>query len=327
MLTYIFRRLLHMIPTLAVISVLVFIVIQLPPGDYVDSQLAQLAESDAQADIEAAQALRKQLGLDKPAWQQYFKWIGGFFVGDFGYSFEWRRPVVELIGERLLLTFALSFSSLLFIYILAIPIGIYSARHQHSVGDYAFSSLAVLGLCIPNFILALAAMFVVVFYFGGSAGGLFSPEYRFAPWSIAKFLDMLSHLWVPVIVIGAASMAGSMRVMRNSMLNVLREQYITAARAKGVSEFKVIYKYALRVAANPFITGLGMQLPRLISGSVIVAIVLGLPTTGPMFLKALKVQDMYLAGSFLMFLAILLLLGNLISDILLAISDSRIRLE
>ncbi|MCD4823648.1 MAG: ABC transporter permease [Phycisphaerae bacterium] len=327
MLNYILRRLLHMIPTLIVISVLVFVIIQLPPGDFVDSLEAELQESDSVASKEAMEQLREQYGLDKPMWEQYFKWISGFVVGDFGYSFEWRRPVVELIGERLALTFALSFGSLVFIYLIAIPIGIYSARHQNSMGDYAFSSFAVLGLCIPNFVLALVAMFVVVFLLGGSAGGLFSPEYRFEPWSFGKFLNMLSHLWVPIIVVGAAGMAGSMRVMRNSMLNVLREQYITTARAKGVSEFKVVYKYALRVAANPFITGLGMQLPRLISGSVIVAIVLGLPTTGPMFLKSLQGQDMYLAGSFLMFLAILLLLGNLLSDILLAISDPRIRLE
>lgn len=327
MLSYIFRRLLHMIPTLAVISVLVFIVIQLPPGDFVDALAAQLKESDSDLGEEAAEQLREQYGLNKPYWQQYFNWVGGFMVGDFGHSFEWRKPVVELIGERLALTVMLSFGSLAFIYIVAIPIGIYSARHQHSVGDYTFSSLSVLGLCIPNFILALVAMYIAVFYLGSSAGGLFSPEYRYAPWGIGKFLDLLGHLWIPVVVIGAAGTAGSMRVMRNSMLNVLREQYIITARAKGVSETKVVYKYALRVAANPFITGLGMQLPKLISGSVIAAIVLGLPTTGPMFLKALQVQDMYLAGTFLMFLAILLLVGNLLSDILLAVSDPRIRLE
>jgi len=327
MLSYILKRLLHMIPTLAVISVLVFVVIQLPPGDYVDSQLAKLDESDSQADIESAHQLRKQLGLDKPVWQQYVKWIGGFFVGDFGYSFEWRKPVVELIGERLALTVMLSFGTMIFVYIVAIPIGIYSARHQHSVGDYSFTAIGVLGLCIPNFILALLAMSVAVFVFGGSAGGLFSPEYRYVSWSFGKFLDLLEHLWVPVIVIGAAGTAGSIRVMRNNMLNTLREQYITTARAKGVSETKVVYKYALRVAVNPLITNLGMQLPQLISGSVIVAIVLGLPTTGPMFLKALQVQDMYLAGTFLMFLAVLLLIGNLISDVLLAVVDPRIRLE
>ncbi|MCD6365296.1 MAG: ABC transporter permease [Planctomycetes bacterium] len=325
--TYILRRLLHMIPTLVVISVLVFIVIQLPPGDFVTSQLAALAESDSQADMEVGAKIREQLGLDKPLWQQYFGWVGGFFVGDFGYSFEWRRPVIDLIGERLMLTFVLSFSTLLIIYLIAIPVGTYSACHQNSFGDYVFTSIGVLGLCIPNFILALVAMFVTVFLLGGSAGGMFSAEYRYAEWSVGKFIDLLKHLWVPVVVVGAAGTAGRIRVMRNSMLNVLREQYIMTARAKGLSENKVIYKYGLRIAINPLISGLGLQLPKLVSGSVIAAIVLGLPTTGPMFYKALMVQDMYLAGTFLMFLAVLLLLGNLMADILLAIADPRIRLE
>ena len=316
-----------MIPTLAVISVLVFVIIQLPPGDYVDAEMARLAESGTQADQEAYVALRSQLGLDKPAWQRYFKWIGGFITGDFGYSFEWRKPVSELIGNQIGMTVVLSLSATLFIYAVSIPIGVYSARRQHSLGDYGFTALSVLGLCVPNFILALVAMFVAVFYLGSSAGGLFSPEFRYADWSWNRFVDLLGHLWVPILVIGAAGTASLIRVMRNSMLNVLREQYITTARAKGLPEYKVIYKYGLRVAINPLISSLGLHLPNLISGSVIVGIVLGLPIIGPMFYQALMVQDMYLAGAFLMFLAILLLLGNLLADILLALADPRIRLE
>lgn len=324
--SYVLRRLLHMIPTLVVISVLVFVVIELPPGDFVDSHLAKLAESDSPVDKQAAEHLREQLGLTRAPWERYLQWMGGMLRGDFGYSFEWRRPVVELIGERLGLTFLLSFSTIAFIYAVAIPIGVYSARHQHTLGDYAFTAIGVIGLCIPSFILALLVMFVAVFYLGGSAGGLFSPQYRYAAWSFWKFVDLLKHIWVPVVVIGAAGTAGLIRIMRNSMLNVLREPYVTTARAKGLRERTVVYKYGLRVAINPLISNLGMQLPRMVSGAVIVAIVLGLPTTGPMFYKALMVQDMYLAGTFLMFLAILLLLGNLLADILLAVVDPRIRL-
>ena len=325
--SYVIRRLLHMIPTLVVISVLVFVVIELPPGDFVDSHLAKLAESDSPVDKQAAEQLREQLGLNRAPWQRYLQWMGGMLGGDFGYSFEWRRPVVELIGERLGLTFLLSFTTIAFIYAVAIPIGVYSARHQHTLGDHAFTALGVIGLCVPSFILALLAMFVTVFYLGGSAGGLFSPEYRYAPWGWSRFVDLLKHIWVPMVVIGAAGTAGLIRIMRNSMLNVLRQPYITTARAKGPREGTVVYKYGLRVAINPLISDLGMQLPRMVSGAVIVAIVLGLPTTGPMFYKALMVQDMYLAGTFLMFLAILLLLGNLLADILLAAVDPRIRLE
>lgn len=327
MLTFILRRLLHMIPTIIVISVLVFVVIQLPPGDFIDSLQAELAESDSQADREALASLRQQYHLDKPKVLQYLYWIGGFVKGDFGYSFEWRRPVGELIWDRLGMTILVSLGSMAFVWIVAIPLGIYSARHQHSVGDYAASVAAFTGISVPNFVLAMGALYVSVFWFGASAGGLFSPQYQFAPWSAGRVLDLLKHLWVPAVVVGAAGMAGAMRVMRNAMLNVIREPHITTARAKGLPERLVLYKYALRVAINPMITSLGMMLPQFISGSVIVAIVLALPTIGPMFLRSLETQDMYLAGTILMFMAILLLLGNLMSDILLALCDPRIRLE
>ncbi|HCR16489.1 MAG TPA: ABC transporter permease [Candidatus Latescibacteria bacterium] len=327
MLAYTIRRLLRMIPTLIVISILSFVIIQLPPGDFFDSLQAQLAESDSKADQEAFTALREQYHLDQPLWKQYLYWVGGCIQGDFGYSFEWRRPVSELIAERLGLTFIMSFGSLLFMWFLAIPIGIYSARNRLSPGDYLLTFLAFIGLCVPGFVIALIAMYVSVFWFGGSAGGLFSPEYLYAPWSLARIWDLLQHLWVPVLVIGAAGTATMMRLMRTSMLDVLGEPYITTARAKGLAERWVIYKYAVRVAINPMISILGMQIPQLVSGSIIVAIVLGLPTTGPLFYRALETQDMYLAGTFLMLLAVLLLLGNLLADILLAWADPRIRLD
>ena len=327
MLAYTLRRLLRMIPTLIVISILSFVIIQLPPGDFFDSLQAQLAESDSKADQEAFTGLREQYHLDQPLWKQYLYWVGGCIQGDFGYSFEWRRPVSELIAERLGLTFMMSFGSLLFMWFLAIPIGIYSARNRLSPSDYLLTFLAFIGLCVPGFVIALVAMYVSVFWFGGSAGGLFSPEYLYAPWSLARVWDLLLHMWVPVVVIGAAGTATMMRLMRNSMLDVLGEPYITTARAKGLAERWVIYKYAVRVAINPMISILGMQIPQLVSGSIIVAIVLGLPTTGPLFYRALETQDMYLAGTFLMLLAILLLLGNLLADILLAWADPRIRLD
>ncbi|MDA0711114.1 MAG: ABC transporter permease [bacterium] len=327
MLTYIIRRLIRMIPTLFAISIMVFVIIQLPPGDFFDSLQAQLAESDSQADQEVFEALRRQYNLDKPMWQQYVYWITGCLHGDFGYSFEWRRPVSELIAERLGLTFIMASGALVFMWVVALPIGIFSARNRYSFGDYFWTFMAFIGLCVPGFIIALIAMYISVFWFGGSAGGLFSPELKYAEWSLAKVWDLLLHLWVPVVVIGAAGTAGLMRIMRTSMLDVLDEQYITTARAKGLAERWVIYKYAVRVAINPMISILGLQLPQLVSGSIIVAIVLGLPTTGPLFYRALETQDMYLAGTFLMLLAILLLLGNLVADILLAWADPRIRLE
>ena len=327
MLNYLVRRLVRMIPTLIVISILSFVIIQLPPGDFFDSLQAQLIESDSRADQEAFETLRKQYHLDQPLWKQYLYWIGGCLQGDFGYSFEWRRPVAELIGERLLLTFLISFGALLFMWCVAVPIGIYSARHRHSLGDYTLTFLAFIGLCLPGFVIALIAMYISVFWFGGSAGGLFSHAYQYAPWSLAKVWDLLKHLWVPVVVIGAAGTATMMRIMRTSMMDVLDEQYITTARAKGLAEHWVVYKYAVRVAINPMISILGMQIPQLVSGSIIVAIVLGLPTTGPLFYRALETQDMYLAGTFLLLLAVVLLLGNLLADILLALADPRIRLD
>lgn len=327
MLTYIFHRLLRLIPTLIAISIMAFLIIQLPPGDFFDSLQAQLAESDSQADQEAFDTLRKQYHLDEPIWKQYLFWIGGCLKGDFGYSFEWRRPVSELIGERLGLTFLMASGALLFMWLVALPIGIYSAQNRYSFGDYSLTFLAFIGLCVPGFIIALITMYVSVFWLGGSAGGLFSPEFKYAPWGFGKIWDLIAHLWVPVVVIGSAGTASLMRIMRTSMLDVLKEPYIITARAKGLSERWVIYKYAVRVAINPMISILGLQMPELVSGSIIVAIVLGLPTTGPLFYRALETQDMYLAGTFLMLLAILLLFGNLMADILLAWVDPRIRLE
>ncbi|MBN1866833.1 ABC transporter permease [Candidatus Sumerlaeota bacterium] len=327
MLTFIARRLLHMIPTLFVISIISFILIQLPKGDFFDSLQAELMANDNEASKESLEQQRIKYHLDKPLYQQYLYWVGGFFKGDFGLSLEWQRPVNELIYERLGLTFALAFGSLLFIYVVSIPIGVYSARRPNTVGDHVFTSIGVFGLCIPDFILAIVAMYVVVFWFGGDAGGMFSREQEFAPWTLTKVWDLIKHLPLPVFVVGVGGTAALIRIMRNSMLNCLKEQYITTARAKGLSEGKVVYKYGLRVAINPLISMLGMQFPTLISGSTIVAIVLSLPTMGPMYLRALQTQDMFLAGTFLLFLSTMLLLGNLIADILLALADPRIRLE
>ena len=245
MLTYVARRLLRMIPTLIAISIMVFVIIQLPPGDFFDSLQAQLAESDSQADQEAFEALRRQYHLDLPIWQQYLHWVGGCLQGDFGYSFEWRRPVSDLIVERLGLTFLMASGALVFMWFVALPIGIYSARNRYSFGDYFLTFLAFIGLCVPGFIIALFAMYISVFWFGGSAGGLFSPEFKYADWSLDRVWDLLTHLWVPVLVIGAAGTASLTRIMRTSMLDVLDEQYITTARAKGLSELWVIYKLSL----------------------------------------------------------------------------------
>lgn len=327
MLAYIVRRLLQMIPTLFVVSIIVFVVIQLPEGDFFDSLQAQLTQTDSEANREALEQQRVKYHLNEPLWRQYLYWAGGMLKGDFGLSLEWQRPVGELIAEQIGLTVIVAFGTMLFTYIVAIPIGVYSARRQHTWGDRVFTAIGIFGLCVPNFILAIVGMYVVVFWFGGEAGGLFSRKYEFAPWGWGKVWDLIKHLPLPVFVVGMAGTASLIRIMRNSMLNCIKEQYITTARAKGLSEGKVIYKYGLRVAINPLISMLGLQLPTLISGGTIVAVVLSLPIIGPMFLRALQNQDMFLAGSFLMLLSVMLQIGNLLADIFLAVADPRIRLE
>lgn len=324
---YILRRLLAMIPTLMVISVVVFILIQLPPGDIITSQLEALQQQGMEVSTEQIQALRAQYHLDDPMVVQYIRWIFNFVQGDMGYSIKYQQPVNSLIWDRLGYTVLIALSSLLFTWVLAVPIGIYSAVRQYGFGDYFFTVVGLLGLATPNFMLALILMYLAHTWFGVSVGGLFSPDMVQADWSWPKLVDLLKHIWIPMIVIGTAGTASIMRVMRANLLDELKKPYVVTARAKGVRPLKLIFKYPVRIAINPFISTIGWLLPTLISGEAIVSIVLNLPTTGPLMLQALLSQDMYLAGSFIMLLSILTVVGMLLSDILLAIADPRIRYE
>lgn len=327
MLQYILRCILYMIPTLILISVVSFIIIQLPPGDFLTSYIAQLSQTGETVDEATIAALKKRYGLDQPYYIQYFMWVKGMFQGDFGQSFEWNRPVSQLIWERLGLTVAVSVFTMLFSWALSFPIGMYSATHQYSIGDYLATFIGYIGLATPNFMIALILMWIAYSVFGASVGGLFSPQYVEAPWSWGKFLDMLNHLWIPAIVIGMGGTAGLIRTLRANLLDELHKPYVITARAKGVPERKLVWKYPLRVAIIPWISTVGWTLPGIVSGETIVAVVLSLPTTGPLLLRALQSQDMYLAGSFIMFLSFLTVIGTLISDILLGWVDPRIRYE
>ena len=326
MVQYITRRLLNMLITLALISIISFAIIQLPPGDYLTSYIAQLRAAGEEVNEELIESLRMQYGLGKTPVQQYFKWVWNFVQGNMGQSFIYDRPVNDLIWERLGLTFVIATTSLVFTWLLALPIGIYSAVRQYSLGDYLFTFLSFIGLAIPNFMLALALMFTSFKWLGLDVGGLFSVEYESAPWSIAKFVDLLEHLWVPTVVLGTAGTAALVRIMRANLLDELRKQYVVTARAKGVAEGRLIIKYPVRIALNPFISSVGWILPSLISGATITAIVLNLPTTGPMLVDALLQQDMFLAGSFIMMLSTLTVIGMLISDVMLVLADPRIRI-
>lgn len=328
MLGFIVRRILYAIPTFLAVSIVAFIIIQLPPGDYLTTLVASMASQGESVDPAALEALRNRYGLGEPIWVQYFKWMSNIFLrGDFGQSFEWNQPVTSLIWNRLMLSFTLSLSTLLFVWAVALPVGIYSAVRQYSLGDYTFTFLGFIGLAIPNFLLALVLMYIGFKFFGQSVGGLFSPEYQEAPWSWAKFLDMLGRLWIPIVIIGTAGTASLIRIMRANLLDELRKPYVVTARAKGLPEHQVIMRYPVRVALNPFVSTIGWVLPALISGEAITAIVLSLPTTGPLLLRSLMSQDMYLAGSFILMLSTLTIIGTLLSDVLLALLDPRIRLE
>ncbi len=326
MLRYIAHRILMMIPTLLAISVLVFIIIQLPPGDFLTTQLAELQAQGMSTSNAKIEFLRQQYGLDKPMWEQYLIWLFGMLQGDFGYSFEYDLPVTEVVGDRLYLSFLLSFSTILFTWAMAFPIGVYSAVNQYSPGDHALTFIGFLGLATPNFLLALVMMYLAKVHFGLSIGGLMDPKFLDQPLSWDKFVSVLGHLWVPVIVIGTSGTAGMIRRLRANLLDELQKQYVTTARAKGLSPGRVLIKYPLRMALNPFIADIGNLLPQVVSGAAVVSMVLSLPTTGPMLIEALRSQDMYLAGSFLMFLAMLTVVGVLVSDIALAALDPRIRL-
>jgi peptide/nickel transport system permease protein len=325
-LRYILLRLLAMIPTLFLISLLVFVIIELPPGDYFESYVNELKALGEEADLAEVEALKAQYGFDQPAPLRYLHWVGGMLQGDFGYSFEYRLPVNEVVGDRLWLTIVLSVVTILFTWAVAFPIGIYSATHQYSWGDYGLTFLGLLGIAVPNFMLALVMMYFANLWFGVSIGGLMDREFVGQPMSWEKFQSILSHIWIPVVIIGTAGTAGMVRRLRANLLDELQKQYVITARAKGLPPGKVLRKYPLRMALNFFISDIGSILPAIISGAEVTAIVLSLETTGPMLIKALQSQDMYLAGSFLMFLAFLTVVGVLVSDIALALLDPRIRL-
>lgn len=327
MLSFLLRRILYMIPTVFMVSIVTFIIIQLPPGDYLDTLAAELSDSGG-LDSGTTEALREQYGLGQSMYVQYYKWITGIlFRGDFGLSFEKNLPVTDLIWDRLGWTFGISLLTLLFIWITALPIGIYSAVRKYSVGDYAATLFGFVGLAVPNFLLALVMMYIAFKYFGQSVGGLVSPEYLGEPWGWDKFLDLLKHIWMPIVVVGTSGAAALIRIMRANLLDELYRPYVVTARAKGMTEFQLLMKYPVRVALNPFISTIGWILPTLVSGEIIVSVVMNLPTTGPMLLRALLVQDMYLAGSLILIVSLLTVLGTLISDVLLAWIDPRIRYQ
>lgn len=328
MFQFIVRRFVVVLPTLLVVSVISFIIIQLPPGDYLTSYVATLRSSGADIDQAEIDALTKRYGLDRPLHQQYLKWMGGIlFRGDFGRSFDQNRPVSEVIWGRLGLTLAISVSAMIFQWLVALPVGIYSAVNQYSVPDYTFTFFGFIGLAVPDFMIALVLMWGAHSLFGLSIGGLFSPDFIDAPWSWARVLDLLKHMWIPMLILGMSGTAGLIRTMRATMLDELQKPYVTTARAKGLKERNVVLKYPVRVALNPFISTVGWSIPKLISGATVISVVLSLPTTGSALLRSLMNQDMYLAGGFMLLLSVLTVLGTLLSDILLAAMDPRIRYE
>lgn len=327
MLRYIVYRLLAAIPTLLLISALVFFIIELPPGDYFETYVAELQAQGETVDPKKIEYLKEQYGFDKPLLERYVTWVAGMLQGDYGYSFEYELPVSDVVGDRLYLTIVVSMVTIIFTWLIAFPIGIYSATHQYSWGDYGLTFLGLLGLATPNFLLALILLYLANVWFGTSIGHLMDAEFIDQPMSWAKFKSIAEHMVIPVIVIGTAGTAGMIRRLRANLLDELQKQYVVTARAKGVPPMRALLKYPLRMSLNFFIADIGSILPAVISGAEVVAIVLSLETTGPLLIRALQSQDMYLAGSFLMFLATLTVIGVLISDIALAILDPRIRLQ
>ena len=328
MFQFIIRRTLLMIPTLFAISVVTFVIIQLPPGDFMTTYISQLAVMGETVDPAILEGVRIQYGFDQPIYVQYFKWITNIITkGDFGRSFQRGTPVSELIGERMALTIVLSLFALLITWVIAFPIGIFSAVRQYSIGDYIFTFFGFIGLAVPSFLIALVLMYIAFKYMGQSVGGLFSPEFSDAPWSLARVKDLLNHLWIPTVIIALEGTAGLIRIMRANLLDELHKPYYVTAKAKGLSEFQALMEYPVRVALNPWISSVGWILPGLVSGATIISVVLNLPTTGPMQLQALLNQDMYLAGAFVLLLSTLTVVGTLLSDILLAWLDPRIRYQ
>ncbi len=326
---YLLRRATYMLFTVWAITIISFALIQLPPGDYVSTLVNQmLVIGGRELTPEYEQKMRELYGLNQPMYVQYFKWVTNIVTkGEFGYSFVYKRPVVELITERMPMTLALSISSYIFVWVVALSIGIYSAVRQYSLSDYAFTFVGFIGLAVPNFLLALIFMFVSYKYFGKAMIGLFSQDFADAPWSWARLLDMLKHLWIPLILIGLGGTAGQIRIMRANLLDELNKPYVETARAKGLSETWLLLKYPVRHALNPFISTVGWTLPGLVAGEVIVSIVLNLPTAGPVLFNALKAQDMYVAAGFICLLSVLTVIGTFVSDVLLAMLDPRIRLQ
>jgi peptide/nickel transport system permease protein len=325
MLNYIGRRLALGLFTVWAVSVLSFVIIQLPQGDFATTRLAELAAAGNSSAVYEAERLRAEYGLDQPMFVQYFTWIGQVVQGNFGMSFDWNRPVADVIGDRLVLSMVVSVAAIIFTWAVALPIGVYSAVRRYSVGDYTLTFFGFLGLAIPNFLLALVLMYLGFAVFDANVGGLFSPEYENAPWSLAKAWDLLKHLVIPAIVLGTAGTAQLIRIMRANLLDELKKPYVVTARAKGLSERRLVAKYPVRVALNPFASSIGFLFPQVVSGAIVVSIVLSLPTVGPLLLRALQAQDMYLAGAIVLLLGVMTVIGTLISDLVLMWLDPRIR--
>jgi peptide/nickel transport system permease protein len=336
MLRYMVQRLFVMIPTLLVISFLIFAIIQAPPGDFLESMIAEQQSRGENVNQDKIDFLRHTYGLDQPFYLQYLHWMfgnwdgfkyqnGGLIFGDMGYSFEHNMPVTEVIGDALSLTVVISIASILFVWVVSFPIAVYSATHQYGFFDYVFTFFGYIGLATPSFLIALVLLYFANIWFGTSVGGLLDPQYIDQPWSWGKFGSLLAHMWVPVVVIGMPGTAGMIRRLRANLLDELNKQYVVTGRAKGLPPFRLLMKYPLRISLNPFIADIGSLLPELISGSVVVSVVMSLPITGPILLQALRSQDMYLAGSFLMFMALLTVIGIFLSDLALAALDPRIR--
>lgn len=327
MITFLVQRLVLALFTTWAVSVLSFVIIQLPPGDYVTSYIAAQSSSGSVVSEEEAQNLRRLYGLDQPQYVQYFRWLGQVLQGNFGQSMEWRRPVIEVIGDRIGMTMVVSVGALFFTWLLALPIGIYSAVRQYSIGDYIVTFIGFIGLAVPGFMIALLILYFGFKYFNMNVGGLFSTEYAQAPWSVGKAWDLLKHLPIPALILGLSGMAQGIRIMRANLLDELRKPYVMTARARGLHPTWVVMKYPVRVALNPFASTIGYTLPYIVSGSIIVSLVLSLPTVGPVLLKALVAQDMFLAGTIVLLLGSLTVVGTLLSDLILVLIDPRIRLE
>ena len=327
MVGFIIRRFIAMLLTLVAVSIVAFAIIQLPPGDYLTSYIAQLASTGDQVDPRVIESLRIQYGLGEPFYVQYWKWVSGIVQGNFGHSFEWKRPVWELIWGRLGNSIMVEGLAVIVMWLIAVPIGIYVAVRKYSLGDYIATVGGFIGLAVPNFFFALIIMYLAYVWFGTTMGGLFSPEFENARWSFPRIWDFLAHAWAPVLVLATAGTAELIRILRANLLDELKKPYVVTARAKGLPEWRVILKYPVRLALNPLISTIGWILPAVISGEIIVSVVMSLPTTGPLLLRSLLAQDMYLAGSLILLISVLTVIGTLISDILLALADPRIRFQ